>query len=190
MIERHKLILGVSGLVCAGKSTFARFLRRIDPGVQDFGFRRFFEALMVAKDINVGRKQLDNFAEEYRRAHGSEEVFQRMFTPRASGGLIVADGIRTPGALKWFSARPGYSYIGLYIDASLASRRERLAMRLEEMKTSELLEYDLRLRQCGLDIVRQSADYEFQNDGSLDDLYVSAQRLMVDISAARSGVLR
>ena len=176
-MQGQGVIIGVSGFICSGKSTLARMLTKLDSGIDVVSFRKFFSHEMRRIRIPISRETMDNFAEEYRKVHSENAVFEGLWKLASKTNIVVVDGIRTPFAVSWFLNIAGYKYIGIHLYAPLHMRECRLAVRRDDISAEKLRRYDTLLEASGLAKVSSSASRQINNSGTISELRSIATEL-------------
>lgn len=116
------LVVGISGRICAGKTTAARMLER-----RGFAYTRF--SLVIDDEIRtrgeaLNRANRQRIGEEVHKDKGQAWLCERVLDRVSGRPFIVVDGLRFPEDHAFFAERFGYHFVHLHLDAS-ASIRER-----------------------------------------------------------------
>jgi predicted nuclease with RNAse H fold/uncharacterized protein YprB with RNaseH-like and TPR domain/dephospho-CoA kinase len=117
------LVVGISGRICAGKTTAARLLER-----RGFAYTRF--SLVIDDDI-LSRGEVPSRAtrqrvgKEIHTNKGQRWLCERVLDRVPARPFIVIDGLRFPEDHAFFVERFGSQFVHLHLDASDAVREER-----------------------------------------------------------------
>lgn len=178
MRHNHLVIVGISGLICAGKTELAHTVTSCLGGVI-LSFRRFFEEEMESAGIMLTRDNFDSFSAAFRKKHGRYAAIERMVDQIGTARLAVVDSIRHPAIPRWLRARVD-CYWGLYVHSPLSERIERLKCRPEgEISTGGLTKYDLELFAYGLgDVLAHEVDVVITNRATLDEYRANIMRVL------------
>jgi predicted nuclease with RNAse H fold/dephospho-CoA kinase len=119
------MVIGISGKICAGKTTAARILER-----RGFAYTRFS---LVIDDEILSRGEVPSRATRQRvgtEIHtnkGQRWLCERVLDRVAEQPFIVIDGLRFPEDHAFFVERFGSKFVHLHLDAPDAIREKRYA---------------------------------------------------------------
>jgi dephospho-CoA kinase len=170
MDKKYRYIIGISGLICVGKSTFVKILLENNINIEVVSFRNFFSEKMAKDLVPITRKNLELFSANYRQKHGNSDVFKKMLNLTNKTKTILVDGIRTIEAASWFSSLTE-KYLSVYIKAPFSLRSKRLMKRESDINISQLQEFDSKLLHGGLNDLLNSSDFIIDNSGSINEFY-------------------
>jgi predicted nuclease with RNAse H fold/dephospho-CoA kinase len=117
------LVIGISGRICAGKTTTARLLERLG-----FAYTRFS---LVVDDEIIARGGLPSRASRQRigleinRTKGQRWLCERVLSQVPQQALIVVDGLRFRQDHAFLTERFGTRFLHLHVTAGTDLRRER-----------------------------------------------------------------
>ena len=116
-------VVGISGRICAGKTTAARFLER-----QGFAYTRF--SLVVDEEIEKlgerpDRESRQRIGLEINRTKGQRWLCEQVLARVSGQRLIVVDGLRFLEDRAFFHERFGSRFLHLHIAAPTELRRKR-----------------------------------------------------------------
>ena len=120
------MVIGVSGRICAGKTTTARIFEQ-----KGFAYTRFS---LVIDDELVARGQVPDRASrqfvgtEINRTKGQRWLCERVLDRAVDRKLIVIDGLRFPEDHAFFLERFGSDFVHLHIQAPKESRERRYSI--------------------------------------------------------------
>ncbi|WP_158231344.1 ribonuclease H-like domain-containing protein [Bradyrhizobium sp. C9] len=117
------LVVGISGRICAGKTTTARLLER-----RGFAYTRF--SLVIDDEIrSLGetpdRATRQRVGEAVHETKGQRWLCERVLDRVAEKPFIVVDGLRFPEDHAFFVERFGSRFLHLHVDAPTAVREHR-----------------------------------------------------------------
>jgi predicted nuclease with RNAse H fold/dephospho-CoA kinase len=121
--DEGTLVVGISGRICAGKTTAARILEQIG-----FSYTRF--SLVIDDEIRAAGGALDRetrqrVGEEIHRLKGQRWLCEKVLDRVSNERLIVIDGLRFPEDRAFFVERFGTRFLHLHMQASDKIRQER-----------------------------------------------------------------
>ncbi|UPK27023.1 ribonuclease H-like domain-containing protein [Bradyrhizobium sp. 195] len=117
------LVVGISGRICAGKTTAARMLER-----RGFAYTRF--SLVIDDEIRAlgeapNRVNRQRIGEEVHRGKGQGWLCERVLDRVSDQSLIVVDGLRFPEDHAFFAERFGSRFVHLHLDTPASIRESR-----------------------------------------------------------------
>lgn len=186
-MAEKKIILGITGEIASGKDTVTKYL------VEQYGAKqyRFSDPLRDILDrlhLPQDRKHLSDLSHFLRKAFG-EEILAHVIENDAKHdehSLVVIDGIRRLSDIDLVKKLPEFTLV--YVEADMARRYDRLTGRrqnaddqtktFEEFKRDHLLETEMTIPP-----LRADATYIINNDSTLEDLYVQADKVMEELQA-------
>jgi predicted nuclease with RNAse H fold/dephospho-CoA kinase len=116
-------VVGISGRICAGKTSAARFLER-----QGFAYTRF--SLVVDDEIaklggKPDRESRQQIGLEINRTKGQRWLCEQVLAPVGAQPLIVVDGLRFLEDRAFLVERFGSRFLHMHVTAPTNLRRER-----------------------------------------------------------------
>jgi uncharacterized protein YprB with RNaseH-like and TPR domain/predicted nuclease with RNAse H fold/dephospho-CoA kinase len=117
------LVVGISGRICAGKTTTARLLERMG-----FTYARFSLAVdeeIVARGEFPSRASRQRIGLEINRTKGQRWLCERVLSRVRDHALIVVDGLRFRQDHAFLTERFGARFLHLHVIAGTDLRRER-----------------------------------------------------------------
>jgi uncharacterized protein YprB with RNaseH-like and TPR domain/predicted nuclease with RNAse H fold/dephospho-CoA kinase len=132
---QNGMVIGISGRICAGKTTAARLLES-----QGFSYTRFS---LVIDDEIVARGQIPNRASrqqvglDINHSKGQRWLCERALERVGEAKLIVVDGLRFPEDHAFFAERFGSRFIHLHIKASEQIRASRYKENEQDQRAFE-----------------------------------------------------
>jgi dephospho-CoA kinase len=181
----HRLIVGISGPIAAGKTTLAEAL-----ATKGFAYTRF--SLVIDDELNRRGQPLDR---QHRQALGAElhaEGRQRWLSERTLervGGatLIVVDGLRFPEDHAFLAERAGANFLHVFVDADESKRRERYAVRANDGSFDTAAGADV---EAQVEAMRRLADEIFMNNGAKAEIQQYVDELTHNLNGEKSCLSR
>ncbi len=121
------LVVGVSGPIAAGKTTFANILRRFG-----FVYTRFslvVDEFLRERGLELNRVNRQRIGLEINRSGRQRELAMRTISQAASAQRIVVDGLRFPEDHAFLVETFGFEFRHVFIDAAASERLKRFAIR-------------------------------------------------------------
>lgn len=118
-----RMVIGISGRICAGKTTTARFLEGLG-----FAYTRFSLAIddeIVARGETPDRTTRQTVGLEINRSKGQRWLCEKVLERVSGSQHIVVDGLRFPEDHAFFFERFGSEFVHLHVQAPEALRVER-----------------------------------------------------------------
>ena len=117
------MVIGISGRICAGKTTAARILEQ-----RGFAYSRF--SLVIDEEISARGEALDRATRqrvgaEISNTKGQRWLCEKVLERVADNKLIVIDGLRFPEDHVFFFERFGSNFFHLHLEASAECREMR-----------------------------------------------------------------
>jgi uncharacterized protein YprB with RNaseH-like and TPR domain/predicted nuclease with RNAse H fold/dephospho-CoA kinase len=159
------MVVGLSGRICAGKTTAARFLER-----RGFAYTRFSMVIddeILARGGLPDRKSRQEVGHEIHWNRGQRWLCERVLDRVRGRKLIAIDGLRFPDDHAFFSETFGADFVHLHVVASDELRKIRYDA-VSEGGTS-FLDADLKPVESKIDQLRSMATATVENNGSTND---------------------
>jgi len=160
------LIVGISGKICAGKTTTARLLEQ-----RGFAYTRFSLVIddeIVARGETPNRATRQRVGMEINRTKGQRWLCERVLERVSDRKLVVIDGLRFPEDRAFFIERFGSTFFHIHITASDDVR----ATRYRESERDDL-SFDIAGRQpveAKVEELSELANIILQNNTSIAEL--------------------
>jgi predicted nuclease with RNAse H fold/dephospho-CoA kinase len=157
------MVIGISGRICAGKTTSARILEQ-----RGFAYTRFS---LVIDDEIIARGEVPDRATrqavgtEINRTKGQRWLCEKILERVADRKLIVVDGLRFPEDHAFFVERFGSKFIHLHIKASDELRAHRY--RESEWDVVPFETADRQPVEAQIDELRRLANATLNNNSSI-----------------------
>lgn len=172
------MVIGISGRICAGKTTTARLL-------EGFGFAYTRFSLVLDEEIQargqiLNRQNRQAMGFEIHQSKGQRWLCVKALERVADSKLIVIDGLRFPEDHAYFFERFGASFVHLHIDAEKEVRAERFRKGEADGLSFEAVDGQPVEAAIG-DLVRL-ARARIENNGSLAELRENVLNCLKSIS--------
>ena len=178
------MILGLSGLNGSGKGEVIRFLEA--RSFRSLSLSDVIREELKARGLEETRERMIELGTELRQAGGPGALAERLAPLLESGHNYAIDSVRHPAEVEVLRARTrDFKLIWTAADDALRLERIRARGRSGDPTTLEALR-NLEGRELGgsnpaaqqLLAVRDLADFTVENDGSLEALHESVQRVL------------
>lgn len=158
------VVVGISGRICAGKTSAARFLER-----QGFAYTRF--SLVVDDEIEKlgetpNRESRQRIGLEINRTKGQRWLCEQALGRVSGQPLIVVDGLRFLEDRAFFLERFGMRFLHIHVIAPLELRRNRY----RRDNGTSLEEADAQRVESEIDRLGEIATVSVNNSSTFDDL--------------------
>lgn len=182
------LIIGITGTLGAGKGTIVEYLVS-QKGFVHFSVRKYLEEKIAKEGKRPDRDTLVEMANKLRKLYGPSFLAEELYKiAKKSNQNSVIESLRTPAEIislkqkgKFFlfavDANPKLRYERIRKRASETDKvsfKEFLANEKREMQNSDPTKQNL--RKCIL-----MADYKFDNNGTIKDLYEKVEKVISQI---------
>jgi len=180
-----KLIIGLVGEVASGKDVTKKYLE-VNYGATCHRFSSILRDLLNRLYLPIVRENMQTMSTTLRQNFG-EDLLAKIITEDVKNDpheIVVVDGIRRAADMTYLQALPGFVLISIEVETR--TRYERLIQRKENAddasKTYEQFLADGQ-RETELDIpkVMAQADYRLDNNGSLKDLYIQIEKIIIEL---------
>ncbi len=167
MSDRQRgMVIGISGRICAGKTTVAELLEQ-----RGFAYTRFSLVIddeIVARGETPSRESRQRIGAEINRQRGQRWLCEKVLERVAGDELIVVDGLRFPEDHAFFAERFGSEFTHLHVRASTEIREARY-LTIEE-RHSEFGTVDRQPVESKIDELAALSNVVIQNESTLSAL--------------------
>jgi predicted nuclease with RNAse H fold/dephospho-CoA kinase len=121
----HRMIIGVSGRICAGKTAASRIIEK-----HGFSYTRFSLVIddeIVARGETPNRATRQHMGSKIHSEKGQRWLCEKVLTRVSGEQFVVVDGLRFPEDHAYFAENFGSEFIHLHVSASDKIRAARYA---------------------------------------------------------------
>ena len=181
--RRPRIVLGLSGLIAAGKTTAARVLER--SGFRYCRFSEILEEELRTRGTAVARSTLQALGEDAFNSRFGQRRLQNKLAERVEGAdKIVVDGLRHPEDCAFLRERWGFAAVHVHILAGAVLRRKRYADRSGE-SSSSFRRASAHPVERNVPVLERLADYTVTNAGLVEELETELSGLVARWSMCR-----
>lgn len=175
------IVVGVSGPIAAGKTTFA-----INLAENGFAYTRF--SLVIDDELGklgqtLTRANRQILGEEIHRTGKQRWLAEQALARVSDAPMIVVDGLRFPEDHAFFVECSGVNYHHIHIDASVKLRSERYSVREADLPFCTAVEAEVEQQ---VHLLRELAHRVVKNESTLNGLAAQAADLAQDIKGEKS----
>lgn len=160
------LVVGLSGRICAGKTTASQML--VGRGFAYSRFSMVIDDEILARGGDLDRKTRQSIGEEIHRNRGQRWLCEKVLERVAGRSLIVVDGLRFPEDHAFFTETFGSSFLHVHISTDLDLRRLRYDLASQDAVTFD--EAERQPVEGKIHLLENLAHTVINNDGTLGAL--------------------
>jgi len=180
------MILGLTGMPCAGKGTISDFLKE-----KGFGTLVFSDPLreeLTRQGIPIERKSMQELANKMRAQHGNGILAQKLLEKAEKGKDYVLDGVRNPSEIIELRKRDDFFLVSVDAPQMLRYARECERKResqktFEEFKKLDEKDFGSEEDPSGQQVGKcmEMADFSVYNDSELGELIDRIKEILDEI---------
>lgn len=178
-----KIILGFIGPIASGKGTACQYMAE-KYQAESFRFSSILRDIVDRLYLPQSRENMQKISQVLRE-NFSQDILSKAIAEdaqKATGKLVVIDGIRREFDIKHLRQMPGFKLVGLKVDAR--RRYKRLVQREENTddknKTWEEFQKDQEAEaEKQIPEMIKKADVVIDNNGTLEEFYQNLDKLVV-----------
>jgi uncharacterized protein YprB with RNaseH-like and TPR domain/predicted nuclease with RNAse H fold/dephospho-CoA kinase len=163
---RSEMVIGISGRICAGKTTAAKILEQ-----KGFAYTRFslvIDEEIVARGENPDRTSRQRIGIEINKIKGQRWLCEKVLERVSGQKLVVIDGLRFPEDHAFFVERFGSKFLHLHVKAPHHIRASRYRKNEEDRTLFEDAEHHpVEIMVDGLGNISNAI---LENESSIPDL--------------------
>lgn len=170
-------VIGVSGRIAAGKTTFSQALER-----NGFGYLRYsqiIDEVIVERGLVPQRSTRQLVGREINEGAGQRWLGKRLLSRMGESGRWVVDGLRFREDHAFWAEHLGSNFIHIHIEATPAMRMDRYCA--PDMTPALFQTIDEAIVEREIDSLMQLADRTIQNHAAIADLENEAGKLVREI---------
>ncbi|MCI8419096.1 MAG: DUF429 domain-containing protein [Oscillospiraceae bacterium] len=175
--EPHELVIGLAGPPAVGKTTVGTYLEA--HGFHYVRYSQIIQRELAAAGRPAGRDDLRAAGDSLFHGGGQYDLNRKLALSVGPYPRVVIDGMRHPEDYTFWKERCFLGFVPIYIDAGLAPRRERFALRGNESIAYE--EAEAHPAEAEAASLRDRAEHIIVNNGTLEELYRSIQGILPDL---------
>jgi predicted nuclease with RNAse H fold/dephospho-CoA kinase len=177
---KQPTIVGVSGRIAAGKTTFCRVLE--DQGFAYVRYSQVVDEVLAERGLPLNRKTRQTVGEELHKTKGQRWLGRRLLRRLSGRDYCVIDGLRFPEDYAFWFEQAGSKFVHVHIDAPVEMRQIRYTSSAGE---AEFTEADAQPVESQIAQLRALDAIMIDNSGSLDQLSRRASQIAAEVSLRR-----
>jgi dephospho-CoA kinase len=171
----HKIVLGITGEIAAGKGTATKYLEE-KYGASQHRFSTMLRDVAKRMHLEENRENLQKISTLFRENFSDDLLSQVIFhdVEADTAETVVIDGVRRMSDIEYLKKLPGFRLV--YIETAMEKRYERLTHRGENTddagKTFEEFKLDNeREAERKIKDLKADANFVVDNNGNLEELF-------------------
>ena len=185
------ITIGITGTLGAGKGAVVEYLKGTY-GFSHYSARAFIVEEIQRRGLPVDRDSMTLVGNALRSEHHAGYIIEELYNQAVSSGQnVIIESIRTKGEIETLKGKvKDIHFYLLAVDADQYTRYERIKLRKSttDSISFEKFIHDEDREMISDDPTKQNlrycidhADYVFQNDGTLEELYKQVDAVMKEI---------
>jgi dephospho-CoA kinase len=181
------IVIGITGTLGAGKGTVVEYLVN-NKGFKHYSVSDYLKEILFRNNIDVNRTSLQDMGNNLRKRYGSNYITKKLFAKaiKEKSDAII-ESIRNPSEARFIKENGGFLFA---VNASPKIRYQRIKLRasekdfvtfrqFREQEKKELENNDPNSQ--NLIACIKMADYKFNNNGAIKDLYDKVEKTIQKI---------
>lgn len=182
------MIIGITGTLAAGKGTIVEYLE--SKGFKHFSVRAYLREIVQERGMPLNRDSLVAVANDLREKNSPSFIAEELYrVAKEHGGDVIIESIRTEGEINALRSKGNFCLFAIDADPEIRYPRaiqrgsETDSISFETFIANEEREWANtdptkgNLRRC-----IELSDYQFINDGSLEDLFTQIDKALEDLA--------
>lgn len=185
------MIIGITGTLGAGKGTVVDYLA--EKGFKHYSIREFLSDEIRRRNLPVNRNTLVEVGNDLREKYGSGYLAEQLyFRAREASGDCIIESLRNPGEVEILKSKG--DFVLFAVDANIGLRYSRIINRkssTDNISFIEFVENEKRefisnnANKQNLSKSIEMADYVFQNNGTIEELYKEIEKVLGEIKGEK-----
>ena len=174
----HDLVIGLAGPIASGKTTASRYLEKC--GYHYIRYSQIIEQNLSGVSCSADRNSLRFAGAALYNDNNQYTLNKELSSLIDQYPVVVIDGMRHFEDYTFWKEKGFLNFIMIYIDAAYELRRKRFYLR-----GNESIDYENAVNhpaESEVDSLKTKADFFIENNGTLDDLYISIQNILSKIN--------
>lgn len=181
----YKMIIGVTGYLCAGKDTIGDYLKK-EKNFIHISLSDFIKEELEERNMDTSRENFRNHANKQRENHGNGYFAKKAVEKIDNSQNYVVTSIRHPSEIE--ALRENKLFRMLFVDADQKTRHERLLKRndhkdeesksFEKFKENEKKEENKEGSGQQLSKCKEMSDIMISNDSTFEELYKNLDEIV------------
>lgn len=181
-LNKERVVIGVSGKIAAGKTTFSKILE--DLGFAYGRYSMVIDKLLVSQGLEPNRSNQQIVGEKVHKEMGQRWLGKELISSLPSDRNLVIDGLRFPEDHAFLRERFGNSFHHVHLEADDRTRRERYGLTVRNDRPFE--HADAFFTENSTEALKSLADGVVLNVGSIRDLTEQAEILIASLCQYQS----
>lgn len=190
------MIIGITGTLAAGKGTIVEYLE--SKGFKHYSVRAYLRKEVERREMPLNRDSLVAVANDLRAKHSPSFLAEELYREaKEAGGNAIIESIRTEGEIEALKSKGAFYLFAIDADSKLRYERAvgrgsetdsvsyETFVRNEEREWANTDPTKGNLRRC-----IELSDYQFTNDGSLNELFSQIDEALADLKTKSKNVTK
>ena len=181
------MIVGITGTLGAGKGTIVEYLKT--KGFTHYSVRSFIVEEIKKRGLPINRDTMVLIGNKLREANSPSYIIEKIYEKaKLENSNTVIESLRTIGEVE--ALRKKKDFYLFSVDADIERRYDRILKRkiesdfvsFEEFVSNEKREMENKdLFKQNLKRCIEMADFKFENNGTIEDLYKGVEKILIKL---------
>lgn len=185
------LIIGITGTFGSGKGTIAKYLVK-QKGFKHFSVRGYLSEILKTKGMKVTRDNLVNLANKLRSKFGPNYLVEELYKKaKKINSNSVIESLRNVGEIEALRKKGGFYLFATDADPQIRYKRirKRNQGKIDSISFKRFIRNENREmtskdpNKQNLSACISMADYVFENNGNLTELYNKVETVLNEITS-------